>query len=215
MPLDNSFLRNFASFIIRTAVKVVLDFTGTPHFRHPYEMGGFYYSFTLISTPVVCFYLGSRYLAHVEDEEVQASLPYVFSSEQVYGSIGALSVLQLISFIALLTIIPSKYRSTFYSLKTGSQFCCELFQNTSEDSAKIKVFTKYKGHWEPIESEVRVWLNERLPTWIDESPEWFDDQVKSMIPDELVDDKAILIKIRSTEVENIRESRRSSIVPLR
>jgi hypothetical protein len=205
VPIDNNFLRNLASFLVRTMVKVITDYTGSPHFRHPFEMGGFYYSFTLISTPVVCFYFGSGYLAHVEDEDVQESLSYVFSSKQVYASIGALSVLQLIIFITLLVIIPSKYRSTFLSFKTGSQFSCESFQNKVGDSLKIDVFNQYKGHWEPIKSDVRVWLNERLPTWLSEAPEWFNDQVKSMIPDELVEDPSILTKIRSTEVEKIRE----------
>lgn len=214
-PTDSSWLRNLVSFIARVITKVIVDFTGSPLYRHPYEMGGFYYSFTLISTPFVCFYFGSRYLAHVEDEEVQASLPSIFSSEQVYGSIGALSVLQLISFISLLKIMPKKYRSTFYSLKTGSRYCCELFQKTREDSCKIHIFGNCKSYWEPVQSEVRVWLNDRLPTWINESPEWFDDQIKSTIPDELLDNPSILKKIRGAEVEKIRERRKSSIMQLR
>lgn len=53
--------------------------------------------------------------------------------------------------------------------------------------------------------------NERLPVWISEQLEWFNDQVKAKIPDRFVKDPEILKKIRGVEVEKIQERRRSSI----
>ena len=87
-----------------------MDFTGSPLFRHPHEMGGGYYSFTLLTTPIVCLYIGSRYLAHVEDEAVQATLSHVFTNVEVYGGLGALAILQLSCFGLFLALIPKKYR---------------------------------------------------------------------------------------------------------
>ena len=57
------------SVLMRTGAKIITDFTGLVHLRHPYELGGAYWVWTLLSTPIVGFFFGSRYLAFVESEE--------------------------------------------------------------------------------------------------------------------------------------------------
>lgn len=138
-------------------------------------MGRVYYSFTVCTTPFVCFYFGSRYLSNVDESS------RVFSSEQVYGAIGILTVIQILTFVVLLKLSP-KYRNAFLSFKTGSESCIECFNNASEDDTKIFVFGDYEPYWTPIEADVKKWLNERLGLWIDEEPKWFDSSVKAMIP---------------------------------
>lgn len=69
-----------------------MDFTGVLQMRQPYEMGGGYFSLTLFSTPIVCLYMGSRYLAFVEDKSNEDGT-YLFTSEQVYGTVFGLVVL--------------------------------------------------------------------------------------------------------------------------
>ena len=75
----------------------------------------------------------------------------------------------------------------------------------------MDVFTCHKCYYLPIEAEIKTWLNERLPVWISEEPEWFNDQKKSTIPDDYVKDPKMLKKMRGIEVEKIRERSRSSM----
>ena len=59
-----------------------------------------------------------------------------------------------------------------------------------------------------IREDVRIWLSERLPVWIDDEDEWFDDYTKSIIPDFLVDPE-ILQEIRGENVERLISERMS------
>lgn len=115
-------MRFIISCLVRTTIKIMVDFAGVMHVRHPYELGGIYFTTILLTTPIICLYFGSRYLTYVEDEEVKKSLSYVFSREQVYGGLGALACLQFFSFTTLLMcVIPATYRRTLWSTETGEQ----------------------------------------------------------------------------------------------
>ncbi|GMI07708.1 hypothetical protein TrVE_jg4984 [Triparma verrucosa] len=79
------------SVLMRTGAKIITDFTGLVHLRHPYELGGAYWVWTLLSTPIVGFFFGSRYLAFVESEEGKAAgLSLVLQSSSVYGIVAGL-----------------------------------------------------------------------------------------------------------------------------
>ncbi|GMI07272.1 hypothetical protein TrLO_g6094 [Triparma laevis f. longispina] len=182
-------LHFFASLLARVGIKIMLDFTGSLLLRHPYEFGGAYYSFTLITTPLLCFYFGSRYLAYVDDEEVSSSLDFVFMSEQVNGAIGSLVALQTICYISFLAIIEPKYRKTFLGTTTASQMTMAKFQETRDDHVKLEfTFDVHPSLWAPIKDEVKNWVNEALRLWIREQPDWFDDHAKASIPDNFVTD---------------------------
>ncbi|GMH71148.1 hypothetical protein TrST_g11333 [Triparma strigata] len=120
---------------------------------------------------------------------------------EIYGIIGSLIALQVISFSSFLYIIEPKYRATFTSLRTGPMHCQFLFHNNTLDSEKIKVFEDNRDFWLPIKDEVKIWLNERLPTWLEEKPEWFNSTVKSMIEDKFVNDPELLKAMRKDEEE--------------
>ena len=46
----------FGSFLVRVLVKVIADFTGCVHFRHPYELGGAAFTTSLVwVSHVECF----------------------------------------------------------------------------------------------------------------------------------------------------------------
>ncbi|GMI01513.1 hypothetical protein TrVE_jg12105 [Triparma verrucosa] len=55
--------------------------------------------------------------------------------------------------------------------------------------------------WLPILEDVLKWLNDGLVVWMEEDPEWFDDFTRSSVPDDLVNDKAVLKKLRGAKVE--------------
>lgn len=153
--------------------------------RHPYELEGAYFCFTMIITPFICIYFGSRYLSYVEDEEVAEALSYVLTEGEVYGGIGGLIVLQITSFLMFLFLIEDKYRSTFTSFRTGSQHVVGTFENASNERVKIGVMNNHRSLWKVIEGDVRRWLNENLPAWLSEQPEWFDATVRRMVFDDI------------------------------
>ena len=65
-----------------------------------------------------------------------------------------------------------------------------------------------------IGPKVKEWLNSRLPIWLDEHPHWFDDQKMSIIPEDLVEDPALLVRVRTKNVNGIIEGRRKSALGL-
>jgi len=214
-PIDNAPLRIFTSIMCRIFAKTIMDFTGTPHLRHPSHLGGMYYSLIILTTPLICLYFGHRYIAYVEDNEnIKATLPYIFSSSQVYWSIGVLVSLQISSFILLLLLIPRRLITTFLSFKTGKQHYTERFINAPDDATKMQIFAIHRSYWKSVAPEVEAFLNEGLVAWSSTKPTWFDAHIKSLIPDDLVKDPAMLLKIRGTNVKAIMERRRSSITGL-
>ncbi|GMH79460.1 hypothetical protein TL16_g08152 [Triparma laevis f. inornata] len=83
IPTKNMVGSVLLAMLARLTFKWSLDFTAVLQARHPYELGGAYFAFTMISTPIVCLYFGYRYLEYVEGEDVQDDLNYVFAKEQV------------------------------------------------------------------------------------------------------------------------------------
>ena len=108
------------SLIERVAVKVICDFTGFLHARHPYEMGGFYWLMSMMWTQASVF--GAIKLKE-EDHMTIATM------------------LLLLWFVALLGLIfgsEKKLRSTFCSTRTAKQYnkrrCFAVARTTSCDS---------------------------------------------------------------------------------
>ncbi|GMI03725.1 hypothetical protein TrLO_g1593 [Triparma laevis f. longispina] len=178
ISIESISIKIAVALLLRIGMKAIMDFTGMLQARHPSEYGGGYFSLTLLTTPIVGMYFGSRYLNYVEDEQVRESLSHVFTSTQVYGLLGGLSALQIFSFCLLLRIIPAKFRTTFLGFQTAPQFYSKRFHAFTEDSKRVAVFTCQKEMYLPVLDDVKKWLNERLPEWIAEEPEWFDDRIK-------------------------------------
>ncbi|GMH96263.1 hypothetical protein TrVE_jg6468 [Triparma verrucosa] len=205
------------SFASRCAVKLIMDFTGMLQARHPYEMGGAYFSFTLLTTPLIGLYFGSRYIAYIEDFEPNERPDFAFASNQVYYTIAILGALQICCYALLIKLVDSKYRWTFVSTMTGKQYCFKGFHEASDDFSKFEVLTNNRFLWKNFEEEIKEWLSTSIPTWLAEEAEWFDDAMKAQIPDSLVDDPALLLEIRGQSVARVirnNSRRRSSIAAM-
>ncbi|GMH63601.1 hypothetical protein TrLO_g4297 [Triparma laevis f. longispina] len=195
IPTKNMVGSVLLAMLARLTFKWSLDFTAVLQARHPYELGGAYFAFTMISTPIVCLYFGYRYLEYVEGEDVQDDLNYVFAKEQVYGGIGGLIILQVFSISMFLRLIDPQFRSTFTSFKTGGQHVVLTFQTTTNERAKIGVFNNHRSLWRVIEGDVKKWLNENLVIWIRDRPPWFNSGARAMILDEFVENPEMLRRI--------------------
>ncbi|GMH76378.1 hypothetical protein TrLO_g507 [Triparma laevis f. longispina] len=193
-----------------------MDFTGMLQALHPYEMSGAY-SFTLLTTPLIGLYFGSRYITFIEDFEPNERLDFAFASDQVYYTIAILGELQICCYALLIRLVDNKYRWTFVSTMTGKQYCSKVFHEASEDVSKFEVLANNRFLWKDFEEEIKEWLSAGIPTWLAEEAEWFDDAVKAQIPDSLVDDPALLLKIRGQSVARVirnNSRRRSSIAAM-
>ncbi|GMH71809.1 hypothetical protein TL16_g05751 [Triparma laevis f. inornata] len=152
----------------------------------------------------VCFYFGSKYLEYVESDAGRArNLTMVLDSEQVYGLIGGLVGLQALTLICFLRSIESGYSKTFWSPMSGNEHCISRYTNNDDDEDKLDILTHNKHKWERIEEEVLDWVNEKIPEWNEEQPEWWDARRKANIPDWAVRGEVLLKSIRSSEVESI------------
>ncbi|GMI08579.1 hypothetical protein TrVE_jg7387 [Triparma verrucosa] len=194
------------ALLVRLVVKTIVDFTGNIQLRHPYEHGGAYWAFTILSTPVICFYFGSRYLAFMDNEAEKADeLSMVLNSTQVYGMIGGLLVLQVTAFAFFLRTINPEFIHTFYSTTTGNDNTMGYFLNHEDDEHKMIIFDENKHKWVRIKEDVVKWVNEKIPEWNEAQPEWWDARRKAAIPDWAVRDKELLKSIRSGEVIKNKE----------
>lgn len=161
--------------------------------------------------------MAQRYLAFVEIEANRENLTMILSEESVYKFIATTIAIQAVSAFMFFRSIPPEYAETFYTLKTGNQFSLDTFfdnkdseeRDGSRDQFRLMVFADSKVRWSGIEPEVREWVNRMIPIWNDHQPEWWNDQKKSMVPDWIVNDPALLLSIRGHGVQMLQERRGS------
>jgi hypothetical protein len=117
----------------------------------------------------------------------------------------------VVSYTTLLVSMKREYLHTFISTKTGNESAQEVFTKNEEDEERFRIFEGNRHRWEhKIGAKVKAWINERLPLWLEEPPEWFNDHKRSIIPDDFVTDPEILVRLRTNNVKKIIEQRRRS-----
>jgi hypothetical protein len=185
MPLPLS-LSIPAALIFRVCTKIVTDFTGCLLFKHPYELGGAYFSFNLMTTQISVPVIGYLYHKHYDGEDkIDETLTWV--------TVATLLVLWFVIFTFLIfyVIVPS-YRKTFFSFQTGFQMSQSYFiDNEGDDATRTLIFTTSVAHWKGIENEVREWTNANWRRWEDDKPAWFTPFVIASIPDSYIPVEAI------------------------
>jgi hypothetical protein len=213
----------FASFMIRWIVKVIVDWTAVVHFRHPNAVGGAYFTFSLGLTVVMGVVAALQYEKVVDDvitdEDVELGEDNLIVGGEESGLEESIVVTimvvacagMVVSYASLLVSMKREYLHTFISTKTGNENAQELFTKNEDDEQRFLIFSNNRHKWEyKIGAEVMTWINERLPLWLEEPPEWFNDQKRSVIPDDFVTDPEILVRLRTNSVKRIIEQRRRS-----
>ena len=112
----------------RVAVKVIADFSGCVHFRHPNELGGLAFSLSLVWAQVFPF-LALQF--HENDDDVVRENITIF----LIGSF----LLWLLLNIAFFCTIDLSYVNTFFGSQTAPEYACELFLTSEEDLAKFDI----------------------------------------------------------------------------
>ncbi|GMH61537.1 hypothetical protein TrLO_g13387 [Triparma laevis f. longispina] len=58
------------------------------------------------------------------------------------------------------------------------------------DVMKADVFSSMEKHWNPIRVKIEVWIKAGWWTWEREKPEWFTDEWKLSVPEEMIPKKS-------------------------
>ncbi|GMH76585.1 hypothetical protein TrLO_g11870 [Triparma laevis f. longispina] len=198
IPLPFGVFSSFASGLIRAILKFIVDFAVIIHYRHPYEIGGLYFSLNMFLPSLGLAFLLASDLAKGSLSE--STLALLSSLVMILG--GSLVTL----FGAFLLLMNKEYRHTFLSIETGGQLLRWLFLE-GDDVSKAQVFKKNKILWAPIRDKVAVWVKEGWASWEEENPDWFTDKWKAKVPENMKPTKKMALRVekgaseRQAEVE--------------
>ena len=112
----------------------------------------------------------------------------------------------MIVFLTFFFSIKEEYRRTFFSTERGKDLAMRRFESSNEDSVKADaIFANTRNYWREIEGEVEKWVCENWKRWMEEEPEWLNDNMKARIPPPMIPN----IEDRE-RVELLRSERRRS-----
>jgi len=173
IPVEGYFLQVVTSLLARVVVKVIMDFTSIVQFRHPNEVGGFYWSFTLAlnfaTLPFAVWLYGERL--------GRGDLVYQKSLNAALILLPSIMCMTLIFFFN----ISSSYRKTFLSLKRGKDIAVKAFKEENDFLKATMVFNTSRKYWMSIEEEVRAWVEANWTLWEEERPPWYTEELRAKV----------------------------------
>ena len=104
----------------------------------------------------------------------------------LFALVGGLFVLSMLSFVGFLSLINKEYLRTFFDCRTAGQFVLANYNKAETDAMKFDIFTHHRSFYDPIQSELKTWLNENWERWEDEKPDFFTPAAISDIPSDLL-----------------------------
>ena len=166
------------SLYARIFIKVFTDFSATPQFRHPYELGGAFWLFTLFETQAACIGSCVAYWYFYDGRDKIDGAPLFTSLAVLVGTwLGALGI--------FLLSIDRAYLHTFVSTETGPQFLHRRFEHfAGNDERRIEVFGIHAALWRVFTDEVADWVAKAYATMIGQP--WFTPAMVETIPDSML-----------------------------
>jgi len=186
------------SLVMRVTVKVVCDFTGFLHARHPKEMGGFYWLMNMVWTQASVF--GAIKLKEEFGRGMEEDVGEIERVVKDEDYLMIATVLLLLWFVALLGLMfcsEKELRKTFYSTRTAKQYNEALFRS-DDDEIMIQVFSDHPSYYAHLEDEIKEWLGEKWNDWHASRPGWLTEELIERIPGRLLPgggDKGVLEEI--------------------
>ena len=168
----------FVSLLMRVMIKSITDYTGIVQMRHPWELGGVYYTVNmfmalLVSVVSVAMFAASR--------TSWVALDIKLSPDQAWLIMAGLGGGWLLSFGLFLLLIKKGYKRTFFSTMTGKQMTQNYFLKGKDDFEKHHLLGNNRKQWKEIEDRVKAWIVTNWWNWKEEQPEWFTDQWQSQV----------------------------------
>ncbi len=188
VPVEGA-LNFIASFLMRVIIKVISDNTSVVQLRHPHEVGGIYWSVSMVAAFVATF--GSVHVFGLQRKDLMKDLmdddDNDLSIDDLWSATLGLAGVWMFSFILLLAMMEPKYRRTFVSTQTGLHLTQSYFKDGRKDEVRAIIFEKNTKHWKKdIGRDVKKWVQENWETWTENKPEWLTDAVKAKIPLEYI-----------------------------
>ena len=172
------------------------------HFRHPNEVGGAYWLFSmflsLVSLPLVVQYY-----------QTQDGKSENYFIELAQQACYVLLPVSMISFITFFLTINRQYWKTFFSIERGKDFTVRRFLSSDDDTVKAEaVFCNTQRHWNTIKDAVNEWVRENWEKWKLEQSTWFQDEgIRANIPTYMIPNA----EERNRAAETQKKRRRSSV----
>ena len=204
LPLPNG-TSLAVSLLFRVALKVITDFTGMLHARHPYEMGGAYWMFNMFYTQVMLFIV-VNVRSSTYSEEGQNP---VFSEEKLWILACSLSALWLVAVVVLLLSCEKGFMHTFFQLTRAWEYNKAMF-DTGDDGYRMYIFTDHEAYYMWYKEEIKEWLDEAWDRLHREKPVWFTQNVVKSVPIDILPnmEHESVVKEMAQETKIEREKRR-------
>ena len=189
LPIDGA-IGLFASLLLRVVAKTITDFTGLIHFRHPYDLGGVYWTCNVFLALLASFASVWIYFEHGGSE---------VAKREAWTMVGCMGGAWLTAFGLFLLLMKKEYQNTFFSTKSGKQNTMNYFLMGGDDEAKSAVLDCNKQQWLQIRGEVKTWVLNNWYRWIDEKPLWFTEAWLAKVPTDFIpedEDQSKLDEIR-------------------
>jgi len=168
-----------ASILMRVMVKVISDYTGVVQFRASSELGGVYWTLSMLLAIAMTF---ASVHIHFESDVDEA-----ISERTAWLTVSLLGGAWLAVFLGFLVLMKKKYRATFFSLQTGQEYFQSYFLKTGNtDERRASIVKRNRQLWQSIRPQVRDWLKENWPRWVEEKPEWFNHVWISVVDDDML-----------------------------
>ena len=181
------------AFVQRALVKVVADFTGCVHFRHPFELGGAAYSLSMVWAQIMPFAALGWY-SRDNKEDLRLLLVVNFTVWMVLNGWFFQS-------------IEKRFVKTFFTRTTAPQYTVQLFLTSEEDANKFDAaFDNRASYIGGCKEEVKEWVRVNIERWRFENADWFkiDKIPDAMLPAEVVQEEGGTRRRRSS-VHSVRE----------
>jgi len=190
VPIDGA-LGLFASSVLRVVTKTVADFTGVIQFRHPYDMGGLFWTVNMAMALLASFLSVWFYFENGG---------FAVTAKATWTLVGSMSGAWVITFALFLLLMKKGYRRTFFSTTTGKENSMNYFLAEGDDEVKSAVLGCNKQHWRQIRGEVKTWVVGNWYRWVEEKPAWFTEAWVAKVPNDFIpedEDQAALEKVRN------------------
>jgi hypothetical protein len=162
------------SLFWRVLCKLFVDFAAAPQFRHPFELGGAFWLFTLFETQAVCVGSCLAYWHFYDGEDKIDDAPLFISLAMLVGT-------WVVALGTFLLSIDRAYLHTFVSIEIAPQFVRRRFAHfAGNDEQRMEIFQIHAALWRAFADEVADWVAEHYNEMVGQP--WFTPAMVQTIP---------------------------------
>jgi hypothetical protein len=163
------------SLVARVLGKLYGDFSGNPHLRHPFEIGGAAYLLSLCETQ------GTLVASTVAYSRLYAGDDKI-DDAPLFTALAVLAGTWAVALGTFLWSIKRTHLRTFVSTETGAKFLRGRFDHfAGNDEQRMDIFAHHPSMWAPFADVVQAWVAQQHATM--SMQPWFTPEVKARIPD--------------------------------